>query len=133
MCIHLFLSTYAIHVQMIFPKHVSVHIWNGNYKLNCLWYVPCYMCHMHHIRNENICDQKHTSSYFIVVVILFHLCHINNNYFCWTDHTLCDFIWNLVWLELFFFYARYIHTCYYMCNRHSNNELFKIQSPIWYM
>ena len=50
--IHMYPSTYGLHAYMIFPKHIMLHILDGNYKLTYLQFLSQPLCYMWgHIRN----------------------------------------------------------------------------------
>ena len=89
--------------------HISYKEWNYMWvQIDTIYYLKTndLLCHIFHIRNANLCGTVQISH---------------------------EFIWDSDQLEPFFFHNTYISTCGYMCYRHSKNQWFKIQCPIWYM
>ena len=56
--IHIYPSNYDLCVQIVLPKHVWVHRWDGNVELNFLQYVSHLLHDILHMKIENISRYK---------------------------------------------------------------------------
>ena len=84
--IHINPITYDILVQMIFYKHILLHMWDLNYKIICLIFVMIYMTHTPYKKLWYMWVQTETMWSYQMFSLILYMPYKELWYFCeWRD------------------------------------------------